>query len=514
MGRQHFRRDRRRVRAAAAARVGVVVLTTTLSAGVLGLTTAAPASASTPPPGPNAVLGFGAAAAIGTGERPAGPVAGIASTPDGGGYWTVSSTGAVTAVGDAVSYGSLVGTPLTAPIVAMAATPTGHGYWLVASDGGIFSFGDAAFHGSMGGHFLAAPIVGMAATTTGHGYWLVASDGGIFSFGDAAFHGSMGGHALDEPMVGMAATPDGGGYWTVAADGGIFSFGDAAFHGSMGGHALDEPMVGMAATPDGGGYWTVAADGGIFSFGDAPFVGSGTGGSVEAPATAMAARPGGYWVAYSQTAPASSVLGQQELLAILGYLPVEWTPAGFVWRWQSDPPTLKALWAPGQDTAVLRGAVTAFEAHVGLPLDGNISPAETTALEAAAADPTAGADPDGYTYALASENLPETLTVWHDGAVVNVSPANTGGPGAATPLGTWPVYERLRSQIMTGTDPGGGTYADPVQWVAYFHGSDAVHYIARAGYGSPQSLGCVELPYAAAAFVWPYLTYGTLVTVV
>ena len=66
---------------------------------------------------------------------------------------------------------------------------------------------------------------------------------------------------------------------------------------------------------------------------------------------------------------------------------------------------------------------------------------------------------------------------------------------------------------MTGTDPDGAHYADPVQFVAYFHGSDAVHYIARATYGSPQSLGCVELPLGAAGTVWPYLNYGTLVIV-
>jgi peptidoglycan hydrolase-like protein with peptidoglycan-binding domain len=311
----------------------------------------------------------------------------------------------------------------------------------------------------------------------------------------------------------MAATTDGGGYWLVAADGGIFSFGDAVYHGSMGGHVLDEPMVGMAATADGGGYWTVAADGGIFSFGDAAFVGSGTGGSVQAPAAGIAARPGGYWVAYGQTAPVTSVLGQQQILGMLGYLPLEWTPSGFNWRWPTTPAALRWLWVPGQDTVVLRGAITAFEAHVGLPLDGNISPTEVNALQAAAADPGAGANPNGYTYALASETLPEILTVWHDGAVVDVSAANTGGPGVATAQGTWPVYERLRAQIMTGVDPDGTPYADPVQWVAYFPGGDAVHYFARATYGWPQSLGCVELPLAPAAFVWPYLTDGTLVTV-
>ena len=66
---------------------------------------------------------------------------------------------------------------------------------------------------------------------------------------------------------------------------------------------------------------------------------------------------------------------------------------------------------------------------------------------------------------------------------------------------------------MRGTNPDGSHYADPVQFVAYFNGSDAVHYFPRGSYGSPQSLGCIELPLGAAGTAWPYLTYGSLVTV-
>jgi hypothetical protein len=51
---------------------------------------------------------------------------------------------------------------LNARIVGIATTPDGGGYWEVASDGGIFAFGDATFDGSMGGHHLNARIVGMA----------------------------------------------------------------------------------------------------------------------------------------------------------------------------------------------------------------------------------------------------------------------------------------------------------------------------------------------------------------
>jgi ribosomal protein L24E len=75
-------------------------------------------------------------------------------------------------------------------VVGMASTPDGRGYWLVASDGGIFTFGDAHFYGSTGATRLNRPVVGMASTPDGRGYWLVASDGGIFTFGDAHFYGS------------------------------------------------------------------------------------------------------------------------------------------------------------------------------------------------------------------------------------------------------------------------------------------------------------------------------------
>jgi hypothetical protein len=170
--------------------------------------------------------------------------------------------------------GDLSATTLNQPIVGMATTPDGGGYWMVASDGGIFAFGDAQFHGSTGNIALNKPIVGMASTPSGNGYWLVASDGGIFSFGDAQFHGSTGNITLNKPIVGMASTPSGNGYWMVATDGGIFSFGDANFHGSTGAIKLNQPIVGMTPTVDGGGYWLAAADGGIFTFGDATFDGS------------------------------------------------------------------------------------------------------------------------------------------------------------------------------------------------------------------------------------------------
>jgi len=419
----------------------------------------------------NFVLGYGAAAtAVANQTGLAGPVTGIASTPDGNGYWTTTAIGQVVTQGDAGNFGSIT-------------TP------------------------------LRGPVVGMASTSDGQGYWLVASDGGVFSFGDAQFFGSTGGMVLNQPAVGMASTSDGQGYWLVAADGGVFTFGDAPFFGSTGNVVLNGPVVGITATADNGGYRMVASDGGIFDFGDAAFYGSGTGAPLTAPVVGMTARPGGYWIAFGSTDPLTTVLGQEEVLAGLGYLPLSWSPAGFRWRW-SVPATLQALWLPGQNGVIAKGAIMAFESVAGLTSDGSISTGEIAALQAAANDPAGpDANPNGYSYAVASESNPESLTVWHNGVVVVSTPANTGGAGTPTAVGSFPVYLRLRNQVMRGTNPNGTTYADPVQFVAYFNGGDALHYMPRTSYGDPQSLGCVELPLAGASATWPYMTLGSIVTV-
>ncbi len=223
-----------------------------------------------------------------------------------------------------------------------------------------------------------------------------------------------------------------------------------------------------------------------------------------------------------------------QLLAKLGYLPLTWTaapgaaspgatdaagqrsaafrpPAGsFSWR-HGYPRELRTFWRAGHPSLVLKGAVMAFESDHGLAMDGIAGSAVWRALFRAVAH--GRRNTHGYTYARARKQLPEELTIWHNGHVVFRSLANTGIPVAPTADGTAPVYLRYRFQIMKGTNPDGSKYADPVQFVAYFRAGEAVHYFPRGSYGSPQSLGCVELPLGPAAKAWPYLTYGSLVTV-
>jgi len=233
------------------------------------------------------------------------------------------------------------------------------------------------------------------------------------------------------------------------------------------------------------------------------------------------------------TTAAYSALRLQQLLAQLGYLPSTWQPAAGAaipagsaaaqlaaaygpppgtFRWQDGyPHELYSFWKQGSDNLLVTGAITGFEADHQMAPDGVAGPAVWAALLRAAA--TGARNTHGYSYAIASQGSPESLTIWHNGHYVFSSPANTGISIAPTPVGTFPVYEKLPYQVMQGTNPDGSHYADPVQWVSYFSGGSAVHYIARGSYGWPQSLGCVELPYSAAQQSYGYLPYGTLVTV-
>jgi hypothetical protein len=120
----------------------------------------------------------------------------------------------------------------------------------------------------------------------------------------------------------------------------------------------------------------------------------------------------------------------------------------------------------------------------------------------------------GYTFVMVSESLPENIHVWHNGKIVVHGPVNTGISDAPTATGTYAVYEHLSVTTMSGVNPDGTPYHDTgIPWVSYFNGGDALHGYIRASYGFPQSLGCVEMPYSEAGRVWPYTPIGTIVNV-
>ena len=231
-------------------------------------------------------------------------------------------------------------------------------------------------------------------------------------------------------------------------------------------------------------------------------------------------------------APAS-FLRLQQLLAAEGYLPLTWSPTvrdaapteraeltaatspphgRFRWRYPNTPHELVSLWQTGEPNEITRAAVMTFEHDHGLAVDGIAGP---RVWHAVIADAIKGKrETGGYSYVYVHRNVPQLLTLWHNGQVVLTSPGNTGVPAAPTQLGTWPVFEHIPVGRMSGTNPNGSHYDDPgIRWISYFHGGEALHAFNRASFGTPQSLGCVELPLATAAKLWPYTPIGTLVTI-
>ncbi|HWF74068.1 MAG TPA: L,D-transpeptidase [Solirubrobacteraceae bacterium] len=235
----------------------------------------------------------------------------------------------------------------------------------------------------------------------------------------------------------------------------------------------------------------------------------------------------------SWTVPQGASLRVNQILAQLGYLPVTWHPASqpvgltpsaqlkaainppagsFTWNYGNTPAALKGMFDPNHQTVVTQGALMAFEQNQNM-YGTDPGPAQVwhALITAAVKDQRSSF---GYTFVTVTESS-QSLSLWHSGHTVMSTPVNTGIPGAATATGVYPVYEHIPSGTMSGTNPDGSHYNDPgIPWISYFNGGDALHGFVRASYGSPQSLGCVEMPPATAGRVYPYTPIGTLVNVV
>jgi peptidoglycan hydrolase-like protein with peptidoglycan-binding domain len=298
---------------------------------------------------------------------------------------------------------------------------------------------------------------------------------------------------------------------------------------ALGGHM---PPV----NPDTAGTWHQVNDHTI-TF-DPEGYGYGLGATVTVPLPAgvqlVGAKQGGADPVGTWSVPGGTTLRLQQLLSILGYLPVTFRyaagrgvgltpaaqeqaaldpPAGtFAWRFGNTPDLLRSAWQPGAFGTVTQGAIMAFENDQGLTTDGAPSAAVWNALIQAVI--SGKRSTFGYTFVRVSEGSPETEQTWHNGRTVVSGPVNTGIPSRPTALGLYPVFEHALSVTMSGTNPDGSHYSDPgVPYVSYFNGGDALHGFIRGSYGFPQSLGCVEMPYSEASSVYPYTPIGTLVDV-
>jgi lipoprotein-anchoring transpeptidase ErfK/SrfK len=215
----------------------------------------------------------------------------------------------------------------------------------------------------------------------------------------------------------------------------------------------------------------------------------------------------------------------QQLLAQANYLPYSYVPATafvtpastpvdgtFVKRFPKLPATLYALWQAGAPNVITKGAVMKVQDEHRAQPTGIVTAYvwKTLMMKVNARKGTLSS----YNYVDVVSTLPQTLTLYQNGRVKSIVRVNLGISVAPTQLQTDPVYLRLESQTMTGLNPDGTRYVDPgVPWISYFNGGEALHGFIRPSYGSPQSLGCVELSFDNAKKIWPFTPIGTLVTV-
>ena len=215
----------------------------------------------------------------------------------------------------------------------------------------------------------------------------------------------------------------------------------------------------------------------------------------------------------------------QQLLAQANYLPYTFVPTTsfatplaapvpgtFTKRFVNLPPTLYVLWQAGAPNVITKGAVMKLQDETKAQPTGIVTAYVWKALMMKVNAGKSAAS--SYNYVDVDSKIPQTLTLYQNGRVKSIIRVNLGISVAPTQLQTDPVYLRFTSQTMSGTNPDGTTYNDPgVPWISYFNGGEALHGFIRPSYGTPQSLGCVEMKYENAKKIWPYTPIGTLVTI-
>jgi hypothetical protein len=178
---------------------------------------------------------------------PGAPVVGLATTQDGKGYFVVGADGSVYAFGDAKYRGSRGGQRTDGAVVGIAVDPLTGGYWVVTSRGAVYAE-DAPSWGSAAGLKLSSPIVAMAAWPDGAGYWLAAQDGDVYSYGAGA-DGSKTHESVRSAVVGIAADPSGSDYWLAEANGSVLRAGTSRSYGEVAAKSDPEPITAFGSVP-------------------------------------------------------------------------------------------------------------------------------------------------------------------------------------------------------------------------------------------------------------------------
>jgi lipoprotein-anchoring transpeptidase ErfK/SrfK len=157
--------------------------------------------------------------------------------------------------------------------------------------------------------------------------------------------------------------------------------------------------------------------------------------------------------------------------------------------------------------------LTATAEHTATP-PPHLAPATTTPLPASTERP-AEATALPTTPAVQGKRIDidlsrQTLTAYEGDRPVFDTLISAGLPHTPTPIGTFAIYSKVRSQTMRGPD-----YSVPnVQFVSFFHKAYAIHGAYwHNNFGRPVSHGCVNMRNADAEWVFAWAPIGTPVQI-
>ena len=189
------------------------------------------------------VWGFGDATAVVTQGWPVpannsaqlSTVNGFAADPVRNGYWEIGSSACASQWGcgginnkPLASFGGAkdYGYPTSGHMVGIASSPDGKGYWILLADGQVNNFGDAPAYVANGSTAIVGKPISITRDASGKGFWVLTSSGQVIGYGDAQNYGNAT-IVPGQKIVGIAGDHSGNGYWILRSDGHTSNFGDA-----------------------------------------------------------------------------------------------------------------------------------------------------------------------------------------------------------------------------------------------------------------------------------------------
>ena len=187
-----------------------------------------------------------------------------------------------------------------------------------------------------------------------------------------------------------------------------------------------------------------------------------------------------------------------------------YSPQAGTFTWKKGYPSILTSFWGGQSSLIMQGAIRAFQSNHGLTMTGVMTP---SLWRAWSRPPRWQGQPQRLHLRAGQQGEPGNADRVAQRACRHAHAGQHRHPGRADRGRHLPGLPALRVPDHEGapTRTGRTTPTRSPGWPTSTVATRCT--TSRAASGAPQSLGCVELPYAQAHYVWPYLTYGSLVTV-